>query len=115
MAKCIHCKKGVQYGHHVSHAKNRVKRIFKPNIQKYKVKVNGEKKRVKLCTKCIKRLKKDGRLGSYERIYFGQKQKPIYKEEEIVAEGKKPKKREEEKRSGEKEEKLKIEEIVGEK
>lgn len=60
---CQHCHKGVGYGHAVSHAKNRVRRLFKPNLQKLKVWKNDIFQRVKLCTSCIKRLRKDGKLG----------------------------------------------------
>jgi len=56
--KCQQCGKGVQYGHHVSHAKNRVKRVFKPNLKRVTVKVEGGKKRMVLCTKCLKTVKK---------------------------------------------------------
>lgn len=61
---CMHCHKGTEIGHMVSHAKNRLKRIFHPNLQKLKVLQNGMSIRVVLCTSCIKRLKKDGRIGS---------------------------------------------------
>lgn len=48
----------------VSHAKNRLRRIFYPNLQKLKVLKNGISVRVVLCTSCIKRLKKDGQIGN---------------------------------------------------
>src|SRR3989338_7904740 len=63
--RCDYCHKGIGYGHAVSHAKNRVGRIFRPNLQKLKVLKNGITLRVKFCTRCIKRLKKDSRLGQY--------------------------------------------------
>ena len=44
------------YGHNVSHAKNRTRRIFKPNLHSAKVLINGAYKRVKLCTKCQRAL-----------------------------------------------------------
>lgn len=62
---CEHCHKGVTHGHSVSNAKNRLKRLFKPNLQKLKVIKRGIFQRVKLCTSCIKRLKRDGKLGNY--------------------------------------------------
>lgn len=68
MAKCNFCGKGAQVGNAVSHAKNRTKRWFRPNIQKLKVLSNGQSTRVALCTKCIKRLKKDGHIGGFNRI-----------------------------------------------
>lgn len=60
--KCVKCGKGVQYGHHVSHAKNRVKRVFKPNLKRVTLMEDGVKKRMMLCTKCVKLVKK----GSYK-------------------------------------------------
>lgn len=108
--KCTYCKKGVQYGHHVSHAKNRVKRLFKPNIQKYKVRLDGEVKRVKLCTKCIKRIKRDGRLGGYALLKFREAVVFIPEAPKKVDE-----KVEKEKKEEMAKEKLKIEEIVGKK
>lgn len=62
---CDHCKKGSETGNAVSHAKNRVKRLFRPNLQKLKVLKNGIQLRVRFCTRCIKRLRRDGRIGAY--------------------------------------------------
>ena len=56
--KCDNCGKGVQYGHNVSHAKNRTKRVFKPNLKKVTLVVGGKKQKMTLCTKCVKKLKK---------------------------------------------------------
>jgi large subunit ribosomal protein L28 len=51
-AQCFNCGKGVMYGHNVSHAKNRTRKIFKPNLHSAKVLIGGAYKRVRLCTKC---------------------------------------------------------------
>src|SRR3989344_3334836 len=67
---CQNCGKGIGYGHAVSHAKNRTKRLFKPNIQKLKVMRDGRQIRVKLCTRCIQRLKKDTILGPMRVIQY---------------------------------------------
>lgn len=56
--KCADCGKGVAYGHAVSHAKNRTKRLFAPNLHPTRVMVKGVMKRVRLCTKCLRMLKK---------------------------------------------------------
>ena len=56
--KCDNCGKGVTHGHFVSHAKNRVKRTFKPNLQRATVTVGGVKKRMVLCASCLRMLKK---------------------------------------------------------
>ena len=55
--KCFNCGKGIMYGHNVSHAKNRTRKIFKPNLHSAKILVNGVAKRVRLCTKCLRLLR----------------------------------------------------------
>lgn len=45
------------YGHNVSHAKNRTRRIFKPNLHSAKIVIGGTTKRVRLCTKCVRKFK----------------------------------------------------------
>ena len=56
--KCINCDKGVMYGHNVSHAKNRTRKIFKPNLHSTRIMVGSVKKTVKLCTKCLRTVRK---------------------------------------------------------
>lgn len=116
---CQHCDKGKQYGHMVSHAKNRLRRIFLPNLQKLKVLKNGLAVSVVLCSGCIKRLKKDGRIGYFSQWKYSQVKvmapsasvKEEVKEEIIKEEKTREKKVKEEK----KKEALKIEDIVGKK
>lgn len=57
-AQCFNCGKGVMYGHNVSHAKNRTRKIFKPNLHSARITINGFAKKVKLCTKCARKLKR---------------------------------------------------------
>ena len=52
--RCANCGKGIMIGHNVSHAKNRTRRIFKPNLHMARVSVTGENKKMKLCTKCLR-------------------------------------------------------------
>lgn len=42
------------YGNNVSHAHNKTRRRFEPNLQKVKITVDGEAKKVYVCTKCLK-------------------------------------------------------------
>ncbi len=56
--KCANCGKGSMYGHNVSHAKNRTKKKFKPNLHSTRVVLNGTASRVRLCTKCLRMYKK---------------------------------------------------------
>lgn len=57
--KCANCGKGVAYGHEVSHAKNRTKRLFVPNLHSARVMFEDKMQRLRLCTKCLRRLKKE--------------------------------------------------------
>ncbi len=52
---CYMCGKGSDFGHLVSHAKNRTKTIRKPNLHPAKIMVNGKKMKVRLCTKCLRK------------------------------------------------------------
>ncbi len=52
--RCDICGKGPMTGHNVSHANNRTKRVFKPNLQKVRVLKDGKVVRLKVCTKCLK-------------------------------------------------------------
>ncbi|MCD6520374.1 MAG: 50S ribosomal protein L28 [Anaerolineae bacterium] len=54
MAKCDICGKGPQFGHHVSHSKHRTKRRWAPNIQRVTIIVNGQRKKVNMCTRCLR-------------------------------------------------------------
>ena len=46
------------YGHNVSHSKRRTRKIFKPNLHSTRILVSGRFVRVKLCTKCLRMVKK---------------------------------------------------------
>lgn len=58
MYVCDICNKGILRGNAVSHAKNRTKRIFLPNLHKVKVLINGQPKIVRVCTKCLRKVTK---------------------------------------------------------
>ena len=51
---CTVCGKGPTTGNHVSHANNRVKRRWYPNLQTVRTLVEGQVRRVRVCTQCIK-------------------------------------------------------------
>jgi large subunit ribosomal protein L28 len=54
MAKvCSVCGKGPVSGNTVSHAHNKTKRRFLPNLQRVRIKVDEGTKRVLVCTSCI--------------------------------------------------------------
>lgn len=52
--KCDICGKGTTFGNTVSHAKNRTRRTWRPNLLEVKTKVDGKITTVKLCTRCLK-------------------------------------------------------------
>ena len=54
MARCAICGKGPSVGNNVSHANNRTKRRWEPNLQRVRAKVDGAVKRVRVCTGCIR-------------------------------------------------------------
>ncbi len=56
--KCANCSKGIMYGHNVSHAKNRTRKLFKPNLHVTKINIGGVSRRVRLCTKCLRMYKR---------------------------------------------------------
>ena len=51
---CEICNKGVLSGMNVSHSHLKTKRTWKPNIQRVRAVVNGEVKRVNVCTRCLR-------------------------------------------------------------
>ena len=58
--RCALTGKGPRSGNNVSHAMNRTKRWFKPNLQKKKVTINGVTKRVWISTRALRTLDKQG-------------------------------------------------------
>ena len=51
---CEICGKGPTTGNHVSHAHNKVRRRWLPNLQRVRVNMGGVSKRIQVCTTCIK-------------------------------------------------------------
>ncbi len=51
---CEICGKGPLFGNNVSHANNKTKRRWYPNIQKVRTIKNGSVKRINVCTRCIR-------------------------------------------------------------
>lgn len=52
--RCEICGKGPQSGNNVSHANNKTRRRWLPNVQRVKANVAGTVKTVRVCTRCIK-------------------------------------------------------------
>jgi large subunit ribosomal protein L28 len=58
MANCDMCGKGPQFGHNISHSKRHTNRMWSPNIQPVSLMVNGQLRRVRVCTRCLRTLNK---------------------------------------------------------
>jgi large subunit ribosomal protein L28 len=52
--RCEICGKGTITGHTISHAHNRTKRVWKPNIIKVRALVGKTKRTMKICTSCLR-------------------------------------------------------------
>jgi len=81
--KCYHCGKTTIFGHSHTHHRGvaggrwkkrapKTQKLFKPNLQKVKIMVDGKSETVRLCTKCIKRVRKDTRDGVKPFVTFAQ-------------------------------------------
>ncbi len=51
---CELCGRRPSTGNNVSHAKNRTKRRFMPNLQRVRARVSGGVRRIRVCTRCIR-------------------------------------------------------------
>jgi len=52
-SRCFACDKGVAFGNNVSHANNKTRRVWKPNLQVVRTVVGGKIEKVKVCTSCL--------------------------------------------------------------
>ncbi len=51
---CDICGKHTVTGNKVSHAKNRTRRVWRPNLLKIKTEVDGTTGTLKICARCLK-------------------------------------------------------------
>jgi len=51
---CDLCDKKPQSGNNVSHANNKTRRTFNPNLQTVRAVVNGANLRIRVCTRCLR-------------------------------------------------------------
>ncbi|HOJ61260.1 MAG TPA: 50S ribosomal protein L28 [bacterium] len=51
---CEICGKGPAVGNNVSHANNKTKRRFMPNLQRVTLLKDGRRRRLVACTRCIR-------------------------------------------------------------
>ena len=54
MRQCAVCGKGPSVGHNVSHANNKTKRRWNPNLQRVRALVDGRIKNIDVCTRCLR-------------------------------------------------------------
>lgn len=70
---CDNCEKGIVHGRQSSHGRGvagkrwkkraqKTPRLFKPNLQKIAVVVNGKSTQMRLCTSCISKFRKLGKI-----------------------------------------------------
>ena len=60
MAICELTGKGKMYGHNVSFSQHKTRKVFKPNIQKRTLTVNGKKIKVNVSASALRTLNKKG-------------------------------------------------------
>jgi large subunit ribosomal protein L28 len=51
--RCFVCDKGVAYGNNVSHANNKTRRTWKPNLQTARIVLDGKITKISVCTRCL--------------------------------------------------------------
>ena len=59
---CYVCGKGPASGNNVSHAHNKTKRRFMPNLQRVRIRDSGKLRKVRVCTRCIR----SGKVQKYK-------------------------------------------------
>jgi len=52
--QCVICGKGPRTGNRVSHANNKSRRRFEPNLQSVRARIDGTVRRVRVCASCIR-------------------------------------------------------------
>jgi large subunit ribosomal protein L28 len=52
-SRCYVCDKGVAFGNNRSHANNKTRRVWKPNLQVARILIDGKSTRIKVCTRCL--------------------------------------------------------------
>ena len=57
---CEVCGKKPSYGYNVSHAKNHTPRRWVPNVQVRNIAIGDTVQRVKICTRCLRTMNKNG-------------------------------------------------------
>lgn len=53
-ANCKICGKGAAYGNNVSHAHNKTRRRWNPNLQSVRAVHQGKVKKIRVCSRCLR-------------------------------------------------------------
>ena len=59
--KCDICGKTPAFGNTISHSKRHTNRSWEPNVNPAIIIIDGKKKRLKLCTRCIRNQHKEAK------------------------------------------------------
>jgi large subunit ribosomal protein L28 len=51
---CDVCGRRASFGNNVSHANNKTRRLWEPNLQRVRVVVDGTPKKLRVCSRCLK-------------------------------------------------------------
>jgi len=46
----------------------KTRRVFKPNLQRVTLNIAGDTKKMRICAKCIKRIKKYGSIKNFKKV-----------------------------------------------
>ena len=68
MAICEISGKGKMYGHNVSFSQRHTRKVFKPNVSKRTLIINGQKIKVNVSTSALRTMKKKGLLTSSKEV-----------------------------------------------
>ncbi|RDV84724.1 50S ribosomal protein L28 [Ammonifex thiophilus] len=52
--RCAICGRGISFGNQRSHSNKASGRIWMPNLQRVKAIVDGQPRRIRVCTRCLK-------------------------------------------------------------
>jgi len=69
MGRSQHHKRGVAGKRWIKRAPE-TPRLFKINLQRVTLKINEDTKKMRICTKCLKRIKKYGAIRKYSNIHI---------------------------------------------
>jgi large subunit ribosomal protein L28 len=68
--RCFHCDKGVAFGNNVSHANNKTRRVWKPNLQVVRTLLKGRARRVACSWRSSARHRTVHKKGALQELPF---------------------------------------------